>query len=369
MEGTLFGLLRSLKGITVTVIDRDGRFEVLTPASLEQLALDEAPADQAEMLRKRTLYGEDGVTPLTLAELAGSRALAGEVVEDMLMSVRDPDGAIRYQRVSAAPHYGKADGGRIEGAVIIVRDVTEEHALAVREADLRRRLIDVINHQFRTPLTSILGNIELLEDMQVDLPPAAATSLERVLSASRRLADLTRAVSELVDLEAATQAASTDADLMQVLTPMLEAQQRHGRVQGVTVQVDLPARLTALADRSLVARALGALVDNGIVHCPSGSHVTVRHVRDEEALHLVVEDDGPGIPAADRERVLEPFEVGPDVGGLVYGRGLGLALAATVAVAHGGSLDLADHEPHGLRVTMSLPRRRPTPRIPSRISG
>jgi signal transduction histidine kinase len=365
VEGTLFGLLRSLKGITVTVIDRDGRFEVLTPASLEQLALDEAPADQAEMLRKRTLYGEDGVTPLTLAELAGSRALAGEVVEDMLISVRDPDGAIRYQRVSAAPHYGRADGGRIEGAVIVVRDVTEEHALAVREADLRRRLIDVINHQFRTPLTSILGNIELLEDMQVDLPPAAATSLERVLSASRRLADLTRAVSELVDLEAAT----TDADLMHVLTPMLEAQQRRGRDRGVTVRVDLPARLTALADRSLVARALGALVDNGIVHCPSGSHVTVRHVRDEEALHLVVEDDGPGIPAADRERVLEPFEVGPDVSGLVYGRGLGLALAATVAVAHGGSLDLGDHEPHGLRVTMSLPRRRPTPRIPSRISG
>ena len=60
MEGTLLGLLRSLRGITVTVLDRDGRFEVLTPASLEQLALDESPVDQAEMLRKRPEMKRDG---------------------------------------------------------------------------------------------------------------------------------------------------------------------------------------------------------------------------------------------------------------------------------------------------------------------
>lgn len=365
MEGTLLRLLRSLKGTTVTVIDREGRFEVLTPTSLEQLALDESPVDQAELLERRTLYGEDGVTPLTLDELAGSRALAGEVVEDMLVSVHDPDGSVRYQRISAAPHYDEGGSGRIEGAVIIVRDVTQEHALAVREADLRRRLIDVINHQFRTPLTSILGNIELLEDMQVDLPPAAATSLDRVLSASRRLADLTRAVSELVDLEAATQATTSDADLMHVLAPMLEAHQRRGRDRGVTVSVDLPSRLTALIDRGLVARAVGALVDNGIVHCPQGSRVTVRHVLDDETLQLVVEDDGPGIPAADRERLLEPFEVGPDLGGTVHSRGLGLALASTVAVAHGGRLELTDRAPRGLRVTMTLPRRPPSRGVPA----
>ncbi len=366
MEGTLLALLSSLKGTTVTIIDREGRFEVLTPTSLEQLALEESPADQAEMLQKRTLYGEDGVTPLTLDELAGSRALAGEVVEDMLVSVRDPAGSVRYQRISAAPHFSEDGSGEIAGAVIIVRDVTEEHALAVREEDLRRRLIDVINHQFRTPLTSILGNIELLEDMDVDLPPAAATSLSRVLSASRRLAELTRAVSELVDLEAATRASSTRADLMDVLAPRLEAHQRGAVDRGVTVVVGLPPRLPALADRILVARAVDALVENAVTHSPAGSTVTIRHELDEDTLHLVVEDDGPGIPAADRERLLEPFEVGAGRSGAVHSRGLGLALAATVAVAHGGRLDMADHAPRGLRVTMSLPRHPPSRGVPSR---
>ncbi|HYF72548.1 MAG TPA: ATP-binding protein [Nocardioides sp.] len=354
MEGTAFALLRSLKGTTVTVIDAEGRFEVLTPASLDQLALEEAPVDQAELLRRRTLYAEDGVTPLTVDDLAGSRALAGEVVEDMLVCVRAPDGTVRYQRVSAAPDL--ADDGRIRGAVILVRDVTEEHVLALREADLRRRLIDVINHQFRTPLTSILGNIELLEDMEVELPAPAATSLARVLAASRRLAELTREVSELVDLEAATRATYTDADLMPVLRPVLEAQQREARGRDVTVIVDLPSRLTALVDRSLVARAVKALVDNAVTHTPAGATVTVRHEADGHGLQLIVEDDGPGIPAGDRERLLEPFEVGAGAAGGVYGRGLGLALAATVASAHGGRVELGDRAPRGLRATLSLPR-------------
>lgn len=361
MERTAFALLRSLKGTTVTVIDDHGRFEVFTRASLDQLALEDEPVDQADLLRQRTLYAEDGVTPLTLDELAGSRALAGEVVEDMLVCVRAPDGSVRYQRVSAAPDFEDDGSGRIRGAVILVRDVTDEHVLALREADLRHRLIDVINHQFRTPLSSILGNIELLEDMEVELPPAATTSLARVLAASRRLAELTREVSELVDLEAATHATYTDADLMHVLRPVLEAQQRGARDRDVDVRVDLPPRLTALADRSLVARAVGALVENAIAHAPAGSSVTVRHARDEDTLQIIVEDHGPGIPVTDRERLLAPFEVGSGVGGSVYGRGLGLALAATVASAHGGRIELSDHQPRGLRATMSLPRR-PAPR-------
>jgi signal transduction histidine kinase len=146
---------------------------------------------------------------------------------------------------------------------------------------------------------------------------------------------------------------------------VLEAHQRVARDRDVVVTLDLPPRLTALADRGLVARAVGALVENAVAHSTAGTNVTVRHARDEDTLQLVVEDDGPGIPPADRERLLEPFEVGSGAGGGVYGRGLGLALAATVAAAHGGRIELGDHEPHGLRATLSLPRR-PAPRRTSR---
>ena len=300
MEGTLFGLLRSLKGITVTVIDRDGRFEVLTPASLEQLALDEAPADQAEMLRKRTLYGEDGVTPLTLAELAGSRALAGEVVEDMLMSVRDPDGAIRYQRVSAAPHYGKADGGRIEGAVIIVRDVTEEHALAVREADLRRRLIDVINHQFRTPLAIIDSTVQRImrrrDRMDNDELLARAGAIRAAASSLTQLMDSTLSAARLDagELALSIHPIPLASLLAQVRAKLLVLEPHREITLDIADLPDIPC------DALLIEQVLGNLIGNALKYSPDDTPVTVTTSTHNGFVAISISDSGLGIPEAER---------------------------------------------------------------------
>ena len=96
-----------------------------------------------------------------------------------------------------------------------------------------------------------------------------------------------------------------------------------------------------VGDPSLLARAVGNLVDNAHLHSVAGGAIRVRlEVVDAEAI-VSVEDDGPGIPSARREKVFERFWRGPEVGARgIPGAGLGLPIARWIAQLHGGRLDL-----------------------------
>lgn len=368
MERLVFSVLAGLRGTALAALDSDGRFEVFTPALLQRLGLDAVPSDVHDLLNRCPLYREDGTTLLTAEELPSCRALAGEAVDGTLISHRNGDGDIRYLRANAAPVYDPCTPAELVGGVVVVYDVTEERALARREAALRDRLIDVINHQFRTPLTTALGHIELLEEMEVQLPPAAERSVARVVSATRRLAELARAVSELVDLETAAHPTWTDADVMPVLQPLLEAHRRQARTRDINLAIDLPPRLRARADRALLGRAVAALVDNAVTFAPAGSRVTVRSAQPSGGLELIVEDEGPGIDPAERQRLMEPFEVGEHHGRDGSRRGLGLALVAMVAAAHGGTLTLTENSPCGLRAAIVLPQETPRAATPAQTA-
>jgi two-component system sensor histidine kinase PrrB len=95
------------------------------------------------------------------------------------------------------------------------------------------------------------------------------------------------------------------------------------------------------------------LLDNAALHGRPGGRVTAGLARDSGQALLTVEDDGAGIPAAERERLVEPFARG--VGAAAPGTGLGLAIVAQQATLHGGSLRLADATGGGLRAEVRLP--------------
>ena len=92
------------------------------------------------------------------------------------------------------------------------------------------------------------------------------------------------------------------------------------------------------------------LVENAVRH--GGRHVLVRLVREDDALRITVDDDGPGVPAAERERIFERFTRG--AGAKSPGSGLGLALVAQQAELHGGRFELSDGPLGGLRATLTI---------------
>jgi two-component system phosphate regulon sensor histidine kinase PhoR len=105
----------------------------------------------------------------------------------------------------------------------------------------------------------------------------------------------------------------------------------------VTIEVDAPAGLLALADEAQLTRALGNLVHNAIKFAPAGGRVWVRAAPAEADVAIEVGDTGPGIPPADLPRIFERFYRG-DRARAGSGTGLGLAIAKHVVEAHGGTL-------------------------------
>jgi signal transduction histidine kinase len=108
-----------------------------------------------------------------------------------------------------------------------------------------------------------------------------------------------------------------------------------------------------MGHRQLLAQALANLIDNALKFTPAGGRVQITVQADGGRLVLTVADTGPGIPAGDRVRAVEPFVRLSDTPSR-EGAGLGLSLAAAVARLHGGSLRLEDNQP-GLLVTLDLP--------------
>ncbi|MEA2938951.1 MAG: hypothetical protein QOC56_2455 [Alphaproteobacteria bacterium] len=137
--------------------------------------------------------------------------------------------------------------------------------------------------------------------------------------------------------------------------------------KGLLLKVDAPTAAPVRGNRELVSQALANLVDNAIKYAAPDPakvngeqpEIVVRATGQGDRILLTVADGGPGIPAADRERVVERF-VRLEQSRSQPGSGLGLSLAQAVAHLHGGELKLEDNQP-GLRSVISLPRGGPTP--------
>ena len=183
-------------GLAVAVMDGSGRLSMLSPGSelLLQRPFAAVPAESlAEVFH---LYSEGGTRLLQPHEVPIVRASRGEVVEDAIVTVKAPGQPVCHLRVNATPIVGP-DGARL-GAWAVMTDVTS--LVAAARGELNRSLAETVNHNLRTPLTTILGHAELLMDQQDDFPPEATPSVEAVWRAGQRLNEVVTWISEWIDL-------------------------------------------------------------------------------------------------------------------------------------------------------------------------
>lgn len=211
----------------------------------------------------------------------------------------------------------------------------------------RGRALAAVSHDLRTPLTRMRLRAELVDDpvlqqkLNADID-TMQTMINSVLAYLRGLEDAEPA--QAINIEA-------------LLHSIVEDEASLGRAVALVPGTAGEAALAPFVGKlSVLRRAIGNLVDNAVSH---GQSVTVRLRDTPEQLHIIVEDDGPGIPPGDLQRVTEPFvrldaARRLDTGGV----GLGLAIVRDAAAYHGGRLVLENRAEGGLRATLALPRTR-----------
>ena len=226
----------------------------------------------------------------------------------------------------------------------------------IREGfEAQRRFVADASHELRTPAALIRANAEVLEREALvtdDGRPLVAD----IIAEADRLGGL---VGDLLQL-AAWDEMRMDATPVPLDAAALAADTVRGATalaaeRGVRLELDAPAPVPAMADRDRLVQLLLILVDNAVDHSPRGTAVTVRVARAGGHVSVQVDDQGPGIPDAERERIFEPFTrlKGTTRHGS-GGTGLGLAIARRIAYAMSGTIRAESPAGGGARFSVTL---------------
>jgi signal transduction histidine kinase len=226
----------------------------------------------------------------------------------------------------------------------------------IREGfEAQRRFVADASHELRTPAALIRANAEVLEREGL-VAEDGRPLVEDVIAEADRLGGLVGDLLQLASWDemrmdvtpAPIDAAALASDTVRGATALAAE-------RGVGLEVDAPAPAPAMADRDRLVQLLLILVDNAVDHSPRGTTVTVRVAHAGGHVELRVDDQGPGIPDGERERIFEPFTrlKGTTRHGS-GGTGLGLAIARRIADAMGGTIRAESPAGGGARFTVTL---------------
>ncbi len=215
-----------------------------------------------------------------------------------------------------------------------------------------RQVTDNVAHDLRTPLNRLRTRIEVALMGEPDRAESRVV-LEQTLVDAETMIGTFNALLEIARAEAGSDRAGfAPVDLAKLTQDLAELYEPLAEDQDVTFERSCPADAWVRANEHLLAQAVANLLDNAIKYTPAGGRVQLLVERAPGGLAITVADSGPGIPAADRQRVLERF-VRLDATRSTPGNGLGLSLVNAVAKLHGAELVLGDNQP-GLTVRLEL---------------
>jgi signal transduction histidine kinase len=282
--------------------------------------------------------------------------------------------ARRIRRLERAAE--RIAGGRFDEPVVDrgqdelgeLADAFERMRVRLEKLDrARSEFIANASHELRTPLFSLGGFLELMADEDLD----DATRREFLETMREQVVRLTKLATDLLDLSrldaGRIRVEHEPVDLGAVARLVAEEFAALAERKGHALDVSVDGGPVARADELRVLQVARALVDNALVHTPSGTSVTVRAYADREHAYLEVEDDGPGVPVEHAPHVFDRFYRAE--GGIASGSGLGLAIARELATVMGGKVAL-ESAPGRTVVRVELgaaPTSLPAPDAPERV--
>ena len=329
----------------VLAVDTEERVIAVNAAAARLLDTDPAEAEGKTI---QEVVRNPDLQHVVAQTLDGHRPVEADIV--MRVGAEDRD-----LQASGTLLHGDRDGDDV-GAVVVLNDVTRLKRLEA----VRRDFVANVSHELKTPVTSIKGFAETLEDGALEDPEAARRFVRIIAGQADRLNSI---IEDLLALSTLEQSADSpllqleEADLCDVVAVALEVCGPKAEAKSMDLREDCPGSLLARVSPPLLEQAVVNLVDNAVKYSPDGAPVVVRLEEMDDEIVVSVTDIGQGVAREHLPRLFERFyRVDKARSRDLGGTGLGLAIVKHIAQIHGGRVSVDSVVGGGSTFRIHLPR-------------
>lgn len=226
--------------------------------------------------------------------------------------------------------------------------------------EVRRDFVANVSHELKTPITSIKGFVETLQEGAIDKPEEAKRFLEIIAKHADRLnliVDDLLSLSRLEEDGEKRKLSFETALLKPVLVSAVELSKIKAESKNIKIDIACDEKLTAKINSTLIEQAILNLIDNAVKYSPDGSKIKIDVKKSESQIAIIVSDTGCGIDGEHLDRIFERFYVVDKARSRkLGGTGLGLAIVKHIAQVHSGSVSVESTVGKGSIFTISLPQ-------------
>ncbi|HWC62749.1 MAG TPA: HAMP domain-containing sensor histidine kinase, partial [Rhizomicrobium sp.] len=237
-------------------------------------------------------------------------------------------------------------------------DLTKRLDLASAQADnAKTMLLRTMSHELKTPLNAILGFSDLMLNLADTMGPDQVREYAGLIHQGgcnlfkmlNQIMDLTKISAGRYDLQKAV------LDAGQLISAARDNYLARSAAKNIAIAALCPPGLKVVADENVLTNMLNALLDNAVTFTQESGRIELSAEMMDGKVELRVRDNGPGVAAADLDRILQPFEHAGKAADHAKGAGLGLTLVKAFAELHGGTLAVESGPGKGFRAIIILP--------------
>jgi two-component system nitrogen regulation sensor histidine kinase NtrY len=325
----------------VVSIDASGTITTINGAAMRLLGLDARSVGQPA----RGVFDRSDLQPLAALLFPASRPKGEAAAQEITIAHDGQELNLAVVATALA-----TDTGEPEGLILVLDDVTP--LIRAQKVAAWREVARRLAHEIKNPLTPIQLSAERLRRHFTDAPPSARALVnectETIVGEVESLKGLVDEFSQFARMPSPR---TVPTDLAQLVTDTVGLY--HGLLTDVRIEQRFAPGLPLVRlDPEQIRRVVINLVDNAIEAMERRGLIVVEATHDEahRVARIVVADDGPGIPAAEREKLFLPYYSTKR-----RGSGLGLAIVRRIIAEHGGNIEVGDNVPRGTRFTIELP--------------